>query len=147
MSTLDEIYKKLMDDALSALDKVMDEGKKLAIEYIEREWYGKYDPVYYDRTMDMLDSLCVDVKIKNNNKIEAILYVREDVHQRSNSTYSYNRTFAEIYEWFATGQATGEDRYGQELDAIKFTKEQLVDVGVALDIIKNTFASRGFILK
>lgn len=146
MANLSDIYAQIQANAISAMKEILKQGKKLAEEYIQTQWYDKYDPVVYNRTFDMLDSLDVDIEIKGN-EITGYLYVKDEIHQKSNSWSVYNRTFEEIHEWFATGKAIGEDREGKQLDAIKYTKEQLIDMGIALDIIKETFWKRGFKIK
>lgn len=144
MSTLDKIYDKLMEDTLEAMRNALHRGVELAKDYMQKQWFDKYQEKYYIRTGEMLDSLDIRVKKGRGYSVQGVLYIKDQTHSPSNSTYGLQRTFEEIHEWFATGEAIGVERYGKELDAIKYTQEQLMDIGVALAIIQNTLQRSGF---
>lgn len=141
MANIDSIYANIIKQAKKGMNLALQAGIAIAKEYIESEWYGSYDPLYYIRTGEMLDSLRADCRVSGNT-ITGYIYVKDGVHERSNSFYNYSRTFAEIHEWFANGEATG--REGRELDALKYTEEQLVTLGIALQIIKTKLEESGF---
>lgn len=141
MANIDSIYAKIIKDIKKGMNLALQAGITIAKEYIESEWYGSYEPMYYIRTGEMLDSLRADCRVQGNT-ITGYIYVKDGLHSRSNSFYQHSRTFAEIHEWFATGEATGRD--GVELDALKYTEEQLVTLGIALQIIKTRLEESGF---
>lgn len=52
--------------------------RKVIREYIQERFYNQYDPLYYDRTYQLLDSVtCTDVK-KVGNKYQLEVYLNTD---------------------------------------------------------------------
>lgn len=139
--SIDSFYSNLVQTMGIALKEAMEEARKKAYEYIENEWYGRYNPKFYSRTSALLNSLEIDYEMVGNEMI-ATLYVIDEQHPESNS-WTY-RNFDEVYEWFAKGEAYGEERYGENLDVIKYTQEELFETREIFNIIKSVLSSYGF---
>lgn len=139
---IEDLHEEILKQLEISLKAAMEEGVRLAKEYIKDKFYGTYEPSYYIRvkTNNMLDSIDVDYDIKGDTLI-AKLFIKDEKHPKSNSWT--DRTFEEIAIWFAEGAYGRSEGY----DVIKYTKEQLADLKVALNIIKKTLKKAGFVVK
>lgn len=135
-NSIESFYSSIIQDLGIALREALDEGIKLAHDYIITEWYSTYTPKEYIRLNLMMDSLKTRYKLMGDT-LEAEIYIDEGIHPASNSQ---PQTFENLHNWFASG-----GRFGQEHEHVMdFTADNLITNGRAFDIIMNTLKSKGY---
>lgn len=134
-NSIEDFYSNLIKDLGVALKEALETAKQVAYDYIVTEWYQKYEPQVYERLGLMLESLQTEFKLNGNN-LEAILYVRQDMHPASNSYNSNPISFDDLYEWFAEAY--------QSKDILEHTNEQMNDIHSFVNIIRDTLKSKGY---
>lgn len=137
-NSIDSFYSNLVQTMGIALKEAMEKAREKAYEYIENEWYDKHHNRYYNRTMELLNSLQIDYEMVGNEMI-AILYIKGGKHPKSNS-WTY-RSFEELYEWFEDG--FGEETDGNE-DILEYTQRAMFETREIFNIIKTVLGSYGF---
>ena len=135
-NSLEKVYADIMKNLGIALRDTLEEAKTIAYEYILRQWYNKYPVKEYERLGLMLDSLQSKYEIKNNTLI-ATLYIKNDeLHSVSKSWNKKEVTYEYLYEWFS-------ENY-KEQGILDYTQEQLDDLQIFINIIRDTLNKAGY---
>jgi|GEM_PF-4753488 len=135
-NSIEDFYSDLIQTLGIALRDALEEAKQIAYDYIITNWYTKYPVNEYERLGLMLDSLQSKYEIQGNSLI-AILYIKNDeLHPVSNSWNKKEVTYSYLYEWFS-------ENY-QEKPILEHTQEQLEDLKVFVNIIRDRLKSKGY---
>ncbi|HBA03766.1 MAG TPA: hypothetical protein DCW51_07370 [Clostridium sp.] len=135
-NSLGEAYSDIIQNLGVALRDALEKAKEVAYEYIIKQWYGKYDQGEYERLGLMLDSLQTEYKL-NGSSLEATLFIRNDIlHPSSNSWNKKPVSFSYLYDWFSG--------YREEQDILDYTQEQLDDLNIFVNIIRDTLKKAGY---
>lgn len=140
---------------------VGDTVKRVLIDSINRMWYSRSNPEYYQRTMDVLNSITVENVSVNKNQYNARIYFDEDKinmvevpggwnqHMSLNKDTSYEgQSIAEwtvfwmefgqnspVYSYEGGGHITATREYA-EGEAVYLIEEALQKVGIRCIVIK-----------
>jgi hypothetical protein len=134
--SIESAYKDIIQTFGVALKEALEEAKSIAYEYIITQWYSKYDEGEYNRLGLMLDSLQTKYEL-NGDTLEATLYIKNDeLHPISNSWNKNEITYEYLYEWFS--------EYRGEQPILEHTQEQIDDLKIFVNIIRDTLKSKGY---
>lgn len=143
-SDLDRIYKEILKQVEVGMQEALDEGKRIAKEYMRDYLYGTYQPHLYKRLCEnggLLDAIKSRV-ILNGNNIIGELYIQEGNHPQSRLN---DRSYRALFDFFAEGHGYARD--GVEIDVINNLEELWLESNKALNIILNHLKSQGFNIK
>lgn len=135
-NSIEEMYADLIQTLGIALKEALEKAKETAYDYIITNWYTKYDQGQYERLGLMLNSLQSKYEIQGDSLI-ATLYIKDDeLHPISNSWNKNEVTYEYLYEWFS-------ENYNEK-GILEHTQEQLDDLNIFVNIIKDTLKSKGY---
>jgi len=82
-----DLFKHLEQTVELNLPTVAQKIANILKMYVRENWYDKYEPLYYERTMDVLNSITVDKIKKNGNILEVEIYFDKNKIEQKESTF------------------------------------------------------------
>lgn len=136
---IESIYKAIEEEVKNVLQIEAIKIQKAMTDYIDKEIYGSYEPLVYERINQFKESAIIKPVENIGGEWYIEIYIPDTVHDSSNWDGS-QRTLSEIADWFASGEAFG--RNGVKYDVIGNTEELYVKTGLALKDIVNYLSAK-----
>lgn len=120
----DVFYKELEKDIKEALKEVSLQIKKDIEDYIDENIYNAYEPLVYERTRKLFESVEVTPVKKVGEEWYVEIYISEEKHSENKYWHEEEKGYDKIIEFFEKGKADWRDN--EKVETISLAEKEWI---------------------